>query len=321
MQEALLPVIDLSEYDTSDLESLKRVAALVGAAARGEGFFYVKNHGIRKDLVAEAFRESRAFFELPLEEKQVLAVEIQGNNRGYYGMENETLDSKKGPDKKEAFHVGLPLDDDDDEIIAKKPFRIPNRWPKSLPTFGSTLSEYYRACMWLCERIQTALAFDLSLPRDFFIRKFSRPMGSVRLLRYPAAGINDTDPPGAGEHTDWGSLTLLATDDVGGLEIKNRSGQWLAAPVIPDSFIVNIGDQLMRWTNDIYVSTPHRVVQRAPVERFSIAFFYDPNPETLIETIPSCIPPGQTPRYPPILAGDYLQMRLDATLGVAGYKG
>ena len=118
---------------------------------------------------------------------------------------------------------------------------------------------------------------------------------------------------GAGAHTDYGNLTLLATDDVGGLEVRTRAGQWIAAPVVPGAFVVNIGDCLMRWTNDVYVSTPHRVVNRSDTERYSIAFFYDPNPDAMVETIPACVPQGERTRYPPILAADYLKQRLDAS--------
>ena len=137
-----------------------------------------------------------------------------------------------------------------------------------------------------------------------------RRCGFCIIRRRPAAPIHET---GAGEHTDYGALTLLATDDVGGLEVRTHAGQWIEAPVVRGAFIVNIGDCLMRWTNDVYVSTPHRVVNRILKERYSIAFFYDPNPDAMVETIPSCVREGEFTRYPPILAADYLKMRLDAS--------
>jgi isopenicillin N synthase-like dioxygenase len=118
---------------------------------------------------------------------------------------------------------------------------------------------------------------------------------------------------GAGAHTDYGNLTLLATDDVGGLEVRTRAGKWIEAPAMPGAFVVNIGDCLMRWTNDVYVSTPHRVVNRSGRERYSIAFFFDPNPDAEVAVIPSCIGEGERARYEPILATDYLKYRLDAS--------
>ena len=139
-------------------------------------------------------------------------------------------------------------------------------------------------------------------------------MATLRMLHYPAL---PADAPagqmGAGEHTDYGNITLLATDEVGGLEVKTRSGEWIVAPVMPGAFVVNIGDCLMRWTNDIYVSTPHRVVNRSGRERYSIAFFLDPNPDARVAAIPSCVPAGESPKYPPISAADYLKFRLDAS--------
>ena len=138
---------------------------------------------------------------------------------------------------------------------------------------------YFDACSALAHSIHRAFARDLGLPLDFFVDKLDRPMATLRLLHYPAT------PPGeigAGEHTDYGNITLLATDDVGGLEVRTRSGDWIVAPPMPGAFVVNIGDCLMRWTNDVYVSTPHRVVNRSGRERYSIAFFFDPNPEARV---------------------------------------
>ena len=137
-----------------------------------------------------------------------------------------------------------------------------------------------------------------------------RRCGSCTIRRRPSGSAPQT---GAGAHTDYGNLTLLATDDVGGLEVRTRAGQWTEAPVVAGAFIVNIGDCLMRWTNDVYISTPHRVVNRSCEERYSIAFFYDPNPDAIVETIPSCVREGELARYRPILAADYLTMRLDAS--------
>jgi isopenicillin N synthase-like dioxygenase len=307
----MLPIVDLASLGDDDGALLAQIAADVGAACRDVGFFYVVNHGVELRLIAEAFAQSRRFFALPLADKRRLAIEKIGANRGYSGLLHEALDPARGADMKEAFNVGLDLAPDDPELHAGKPFRSLNAWP-DVPGFRETALAYFNACAGLGARLHRAFAFNLGLEPDFFADKFDRPMATLRLLHYPAPPRGSDPKIGAGEHTDYGNLTLLATDDVGGLEVRTRAGQWIEAPVVPDAFIVNIGDCLMRWTNDVYVSTPHRVVNRSAKERYSIAFFYDPNPEAVVETIPSCVREGQFTRYAPILAADYLKMRLDA---------
>ncbi len=306
-----LPVIDLSAA-RSGAAVVAPVAAEIGAACRDVGFFYVVNHGVDKVLIAEAFARSRAFFALPVADKRKLAIEAVGGNRGYSGLLHEALDPARGPDMKEAFNVGLDLAPDDPELISGQPFRSLNAWP-NLPGFRETTLAYFSACAALGARLHRAFALNLGLDPDFFADKFDRPMATLRLLHYPAPPRGSDPRTGAGEHTDYGNLTLLATDDVGGLEVRTRAGQWIEAPVVRGAFIVNIGDCLMRWTNDVYVSTPHRVVNRSLKERYSIAFFYDPNPDAMVETIPSCVREGEFTRYPPIPAADYLKMRLDAS--------
>jgi isopenicillin N synthase-like dioxygenase len=307
-----LPIIDLASSGEGEADALARIGAEIGAACRDIGFFYVVNHGVDKELIGEAFAQSHRFFALPLAEKRRLAIEMIGGNRGYSGLLHEALDPARGPDMKEAFNVGLDLAPDDPELLAGQPFRSLNAWP-DLPGFRETLLAYYGACAALGARLHRAFASDLGLKADFFADKFDRPMATLRLLHYPAPSLGADPDIGAGAHTDYGNLTLLATDEVGGLEVRTRAGDWIAAPVVAGAFIVNIGDCLMRWTNDVYVSTPHRVVNRSLKERYSIAFFFDPNPDARVEAIPGCIRRGEFARYPPILAADYLKMRLDAS--------
>ena len=244
------------------MASAASIAAEIGAACRDVGFFYVVNHGVAPELIAKTFAQSHEFFALPVADKRKLAIETIGGNRGYSGLLHEALDPARGPDMKEAFNVGLDLAADDPELLAGTPFRSLNAWP-GLPRFRETLLSYYDACAGLGARLHRAFASDLGLSRDFFDGKFDRPMATLRLLHYPAPSRGSDPQTGAGAHTDYGNLTLLATDDVGGLEVRTRAGQWIEAPVIPGAFIVNIGDCLMRWTNDVYVSTPHRVVNRS----------------------------------------------------------
>jgi isopenicillin N synthase-like dioxygenase len=301
-----LPIIDLADFSGAGFE---RRAQQISEACRTIGFFFVVNHGVPASLINETFGCSHAFFDQPVATKAELAIEKIGGNRGYSGLRHEALDPARGGDFKEAFNIGLDLNADDPEIQARKPFRTLNAWPAT-PGFRETLLGYFHACANLALSLHRAFALDLGLPLDFFADKFTRPMTTLRLLHYP------TTPPGdigAGEHTDYGNVTLLTTDDVGGLEVRTRSGDWIVAPPMPGALVVNIGDCLMRWTNDVYVSNPHRVVNASGRERYSIAFFFDPNPEALVEAIPSCIAEGSAAKYAPILAADYLKLRLDAS--------
>jgi isopenicillin N synthase-like dioxygenase len=212
-----LPIIDLGSSGEGDGASLARISEEVGAACRDVGFFYVVNHEVDKELIAKAFAQSRKFFALPVADKRKLAIEAVGGNRGYSGLLHEALDPARGPDMKEAFNVGLELAADDPELLTGKPFRSLNAWP-GVPGFREALLSYYDACVGLGARLHRAFARDLGLRTDFFDDKFDRPMATLRLLHYPASPSAAAAPTGAGAHTDYGNLTLLATDDVGGLE-------------------------------------------------------------------------------------------------------
>jgi isopenicillin N synthase-like dioxygenase len=309
-----LPIIDLTGLESGAPGALERVAAEIGAACRSAGFFHVVGHGVPDALIAAAFAESRGFFARPAAEKQALGMERIGNNRGYSGLGNEALDPSKPDDLKESFNIGLELPDDDPEILARRPFRGPNGWPAD-PAFRDTMLAYFDACQALGRRLHRALARDLGLDDGFFDPMIDRPMSTLRLLHYPPQPADAAAGQiGAGEHTDYGNLTLLMTDGVGGLQVRTRDrGAWIDVPPLDGAFVVNIGDCLMRWTNDVYVSTPHRVLNAGGRERYSIAYFLDPNPDADVRAIPGCVPAGAAPKYPPVTGAAYLTERLDAT--------
>jgi len=292
------------------------VAAAIGDAARNIGFFYVSRHGIDADLVASVFDGAHRFFALSLEVKQRQSIARSPHNRGYVALEQENLDPDKPADLKEAFNIGLELAADDPRVVGGEPFRGVNLWPE-LPGWRETMLAYYDAVWALGRRLHRAIALDLGLDAGYFEDKLDQPMATLRLLRYPPqAAPPASGQVGAGAHYDYGDITLLLTDEVAGLEVRRRDGEWIAAPHVDGAFVCNIGDCLMRWTNDVYVSTPHRVVNRGGRERYSVAFFLDPNPDAEVACLPTCRSAGQPPRYPAIAAGDYLRQRLDATYGV-----
>lgn len=304
-----IPVIDLTDLETGNPAALARIAHDLGSAARDIGFFYVRNHGIPAGLVAAAFAASARFFALPPAAKAAIAIDRVGANRGYAGLLTEALDPSRPADLKEAFNIGW----DDPLTGLGSDGRGRNAWPE-LADFRAPLEAYFDAVLALGRRLHRAIALDLGLEPDFFADKLDRPLATLRLLHYPPHPADAAAGQiGAGAHTDYGNITLLATDDVGGLEVRRRDGVWVAAPVIPGTFVVNIGDSLMRWSNDVYVSNPHRVVNRGDRERWSIAFFLDANPDAVIAALPACVAPGAAPKYPPITMAAYLRERLNAT--------
>jgi isopenicillin N synthase-like dioxygenase len=312
-----IPVVDLAPMLHGDPAGERAVATAIGQAARDIGFFAVTNHGIDAGLRDATFAQAAAFFAQPAAVKDEVSYFRSPHNRGYAPLEGETLDPSIRADVKETFNIGRELAPDDPDLLAGKPFHGPNQWP-DLPGFRATLLAYYAALRALGERLHRAFALDLGLDGDFFTGSIDKPLATLRLLRYPPhPGAFDGSQYGAGPHTDYGNVTLLAQDDVGGLEVRRRDGSWIAAQPSDDAFICNIGDCLMRWSNDVYVSTPHRVVNRANRERYSVAFFFDPNADARVECLPTCCSPDRPPRYPPTTGADYLRARLDATYTAA----
>jgi isopenicillin N synthase-like dioxygenase len=300
-----LPILDVSPLASPDLAARRAVATALGAACRGPGFFLAVNHGVA--TIPALFDAARAFFALPEAAKQALSIRRSPHNRGYVALEEEQLDPAKPADRKEAFNIGLDLPPDHPEVLAGAPFRGVNLWPE-LPGFREATLAHFDACHRLGILLHRGFALDLGLDEHFFDDTLDRPMATLRLLRYPGDPEADPSLPGAGEHTDYGNLTLLATDGVAGLEVKRRDGGWIEVPRVPGAFVCNIGDCLMRWSNGVYVSTPHRV--RIPArERLSAAFFLDPNPDAVVAALPGT----GAPRWPAVTGADYLRERLDAT--------
>lgn len=299
-----IPLLDWSRF-TSRKDKDGFVADL-SRACRDTGFFLVTGHGIPQSLIDHTLAAADALFALPADEKAKLDIRKIGNNRGWSGPGTENLDDSQPEqvDRKEAFNVGLELADDDPRLA--QPFRGKNAWP-DIPGFRDTVLAYFDAVHALGIDLHRAIALDLGLPEHYFAPFLDEPLATLRMLRYPA-GTPEPGQIGAGAHTDYGSITVLYSDGEPGLQVKPRGKDWIDVPRAPGAFIINIADCLMRWTNDIYVSTPHRVlVPRNP--RRSLAFFLDPNPDALIEALAGT---GEA-KYPPVTGAEYLKMRLDAT--------
>ncbi|XP_078155828.1 kihadalactone A synthase LFS-like isoform X1 [Carex rostrata] len=301
-----LPLIDLSTTDRAS------TAKSIRQACVEHGFFYLINHGINDFVISSMLRESKKLFDLPLSEK--MKLERGKNNRGYTPPYAETLDpsSKFKGDLKESFYIG-PIKDRNS----------PNQWPskESLPVWRETMESYYENFMNVGSKLISLIALALNLDENFFtkIGALDSPMAFLRLLHYPGE-ISESDKGnyGASAHSDYGMITLLVTDGVPGLQIcreKDKYPQlWEDVRHVEGALIVNIGDMMERWTNCTFRSTLHRVMAVGE-ERYSAAFFLDPNYECVVECLESCCSETSPPRFPPIKSGDYLNERFRLTYG------
>ncbi len=298
-KSAPIPVIDIDRARPID-----DVAAEFRAAAVDMGFLYVKNHGIHPSVRAAAFAAIARLFALPDEAKARIKRE-GGMSRGWEGLEAQRNDTASAADLKESWNFSLRGDP------LKRP---PNKWPAELSDteLREPMMTYYLAVAGVADHLMHVFARSLGLDVDYFDPMFGDGITSLRNLRYPPHPENAKfNQLGAGAHTDASVLTLLAQDDAGGLEVKSAQGEWLSAEVISDTLVVNLGDCAQRWTNDRYRSTLHRVKNAASDRyRFSMAYFHSPSYDTLMACIPTCLEPGETPKYEPVSLGDYTTARL-----------
>lgn len=250
-----LPVIDLRPLrDGSDPRG---VADALDAACTDLGFFVVTGHGLDSDLRAATMEQARRFFALPFEEKMEISIAKSPCHSGYVPSKAETLDDVLGADAKEGLDITYDRGPDHPEVVAGTPLHGPAQWPSALmPVFKGVADEYAHACLEINTHLMRGLALALGLAPDSFEPMFTDPIASLRMLHYAPAGAGET-APGAGAHTDYGSLTLLAQDDIGGLQVAARGGGWIDVATPPDALIVNLGDMIARWTNHRYVSTRH----------------------------------------------------------------
>jgi isopenicillin N synthase-like dioxygenase len=315
-----VPVIDLQR-------SPAVVAAELDAVCCDVGFFQIVGHGVPDDVADRAWAAATAFFDLPLAEKMTVAKPDPTYPYGYVPMTGETLARSLGdggaPDLKESFNAG-PIDPlgrpfaDDDEAGAFSP----NLWPVVLPELRAATEPYFREMLGLSARLLGLFAQALGLPVDHFDSFIHESTSAIRALNYPDQG--EPPAPGqlrAGAHTDYGTLTILRQDDApGGLEVRSPvDARWVPIPSVPGAFVVNVGDLLARWTNDRWRSTLHRVVNPEPDERGSsrrqsIPFFHNANYHALVECLPTCLAPGESPRYEPVLAGPHLMGKFRKTV-------
>jgi isopenicillin N synthase-like dioxygenase len=314
-----VPVIDFGPFLAGSAAERKRVALEIGRACRDIGFFYVVHHGVPLALIERVFAEARRFFALPPERKAEIAIEKSPCHRGWFALGGENLDpakQKETGDYKEGIKIGRDLPPDHPLVKAGLPLHGPNQWPSGLPGWKETMQEGYGALSRLGREIMHAFALALELSEAHFDRWLTGPMATLGPLHYPPQSGRITEARiGAGAHTDFGCLTILAQDPVGGLQVRNSAKRWIDAPYVPGSFVVNIGDMMERWTNGLFASTQHRVINTSGKDRYSLPFFFDPDFNADLTVLETCTGPGNPPRYPPTTGGQHLLDRIDETFG------
>ncbi len=304
-----IPVIDLAGHLAGTRGASEQAAKQLRAALTEIGFYYITGHGVPADLVRDAFDQAARFHALPLERK--MGVRIDKHNVGYLPMKGDTLRTSvvqavTKPNLNEAFFVARDMADDHPEVIADRRFRSANRWPADLPGFRQSVMAYCDAMERLVGKLMPLYALALGLPARFFDSAFTDCQYKLRMTHYPNQPAQLDDEFGIAPHTDTSFLTLLAPNTVPGLSIRHTDGSWLDAPAIPDALVVNGGQLMRRWTNDTFLATPHRAVNRSGGERYALAFFCDANIDWPIAAVPTTVGPDRPPIYPTTYYTDYM---------------
>jgi len=316
-----VPVVDVAPFLAGDQAAKPALARAVDEACREIGFLTIVGHGVPDEVIGAARAAASGFFALPLEEKQRTPRPSHESGRGYTVFGNQALAYSLGvetpPDLQESFGIG-PLDDVPDDPYYTAPeawtFFTPNIWPATPATFRPALSRYFARVDTLSRDLMRLFALALGLDENFFDEKVDCGVSSMRMVHYPE--LSTTSESGqlrAGAHSDYGSITILQTDDDAGcLQVKARGGGWTDVVPPPGAFVINLGDMMSRWTNDRWVSTLHRVavpLQGRGGSRLSLVFFGQPNYDTVVECLPTCHSPDNPPKYPPITTVELSQSK------------
>ncbi|MEJ1964121.1 MAG: 2OG-Fe(II) oxygenase family protein [Gammaproteobacteria bacterium] len=284
-----LPVIDLSLFDLGS-PWRDHVAAQIDWAASEFGFFYIVGHGIEPGVIDSLLTLSRAFFAQEAGAKHRAHMSRGGRAwRGYFPVGGELTSGR--PDLKEGLYFGEELEDDDERVRSGTPLHGRNVFPE-LPGFREAVLDYMSALTGLGHKLMTSIGRGLRLGDNYFVDRYTgNPTTLFRIFNYPAPPQQpDDDARGVGEHTDYGLLTLLYQDEVGGLQIKHGA-HWLDVPYVPGSFVINAGDMLERLTSGRYTSALHRVINRSRQPRISMPFFFDPRFDAQLQPINGVSPP------------------------------
>lgn len=310
-----IPVIDLAPLEEG-VPGRDRVVDAFVRAYSDVGFAYLIGHRVAPALIDAVFGASKAFHALPLDSKMV--IRLDGRHRGYIPISTSTdrtstLATVTKPNQSASFMMMREDPADSAEVASGTYLAGPNRWP-DLPGFREPVEAYYDAMCRLGFRLLDVVSSALGDDAGVLSSAFATPTTWLRLLHYPPVPVGAAgDLWGSAPHRDFGCITILAQDDVGGLQVRTPKGGWIDVPPRSDAFVMNVGDMLHRWSNGRLLSTPHRVVNRTGRERYSVPFFFDPHMSTTIEPLPGCVDASGPARFHPIEFGAFVRGELEAS--------
>ncbi|KAI0121344.1 MFS transporter [Xylariales sp. AK1849] len=315
------PVIDFSDYLSGDKKRMQHCADQIHEACTTQGFFQIVNHPSPLSLQKEMFKIAKEFFDLPLEEKMKLdkaKVSLQEDGQVMHG---QMIEANTKPDLKEGYYVSRDLPLDHPQVVASKFAHGPNVWPESLGEhFQETCMDYLNQIMELIEEVMRAIALSLGYDTDYFNEFLTDPMCFCKILHYPPQA-DDAHPlqRGIGAHRDFGVITLLLQGDVPGLEVwDDEAKDWYPAPPVEGAYVVNMGNLFEQWTNDVYISNVHRVINHSGGDRYSIPFNYNGNPDFVIKCIEKCRARAEEEKHAPVSVEDYVRQKYKDVYARAG---
>ncbi|KAE9396277.1 Clavaminate synthase-like protein [Gymnopus androsaceus JB14] len=303
-----IPVIDITDISSRDPARRRALADKIRDACVN-----IMNHGIPEDVITNAVEAGKTFFALPSESKMDLDIHKSKNFKGYTALLGENTDPNGKGDLHEGFDIGYEDPSGSSSERDDGAMSGTNVWP-DLTGFKEPVLSYYHSVVQLGLKLFPIFALALDLPENFFDDKTTKPAAIMRLLHYPPQSPTslDNESIGIGAHTD-ASQSFCNKTTVSALQVQNMQGKWINAVPIPGTFVLNIGDQLARWTNDVFKSTIHRAINTSGKERYSIPLFFGVDYDVLLEPLPSCVSPEMPAKYEVISAGDYVKSRLEET--------
>lgn len=316
--EFVIPTIDLTPVGT-DEPAWSSVIRQVRAASSDAGMFRVTGHGVASELIDAHFAFARAFFALDPVEKRAIDVGRSNCFRGFEAFETQTIDAAAPGDLKEGFIMGPDLPPDHPHVLAGYPNTGSNLWPVRPAGLRAHMEAYVEATNGLGRRIAAVLARSLDLPATYFRELLADPLNYSQLLYYPSVTApSGANRMGAGAHVDWGMLTMLLQDDVGGLEVRLADGSWQPVAPVAGSFVIILGEMMLRLTNGRYRSAEHRVNKNVSGrDRYSMPTFFDPGYDARIACVPSCQSASGEPRFAACTVAEHMLQMARRTLSAA----